>query len=51
MIVLSDLNNLDYKNFQGLYNTRRMEYHKKSEYPNKSSEEIKSEIKEELKKK
>ena len=50
VIVLSDLNNLDYKNFKSLYFTRGMELRKEREYPNKSSEEIKSEVKEEIKK-
>ena len=50
IIVLSDLEGLDYKSFKSGYNTWRMEYEKSEEYPNKSREEIEAEIKEEIKK-
>ena len=50
VIILSDLKGLDYKSFKSGYNTWRMEYKKREEYPNKSREEIEAEIKEEIKK-
>ena len=50
VIVLSDLKNLDYKNYLSYYEIWRLEYEKEKEYPNKSKEEIKAEIKEEIKK-
>ena len=50
VIILSDLKGLDYKSFKSGYNTWRMEYKKREEYPNKSREEIIAEIKEEIKK-
>ena len=49
-IVLSDLKNLEYKSFHSCFDTWRMEYNKEKEYPNKSPEEIKAEIQEEIKK-
>ena len=50
VIILSDLKGLDYKSFKSGFNTWRMEYKKREEYPNKSREEIEAEIKEEIRK-
>ena len=50
IIVLSDLKNLNYQTFRCCYDTWSMAYTKLKEYPNKSKEEIISEINEEIKK-